>query len=181
MLRGGRKAFCVGVDPAVFVAQRAPFALVPEHVVRSVAARFGHLLDTLASLPCPTVAAVEGLAVGGGFELALTCDLRVATATSTFALPELRLGVLPGGGATQRLPRLVGPAKAKDLILTGRRLSGESAAALGLVDEVVERRQVRRRAAELAVGLAGSGRWHALRGLLHPQAIARANPAQNWK
>lgn len=163
VVRGGGKAFCVGVDPTVFVAERSPFALADDDVVRSVAARFGRLLAVLAGLPCPTVAAVAGAALGGGFELALACDVRVAADTATFALPELRLGVLPGGGATQRLPRLVGSARAKDLILTGRRLSGEAAGALGLVEHVVERRQVLPRAHQVAVELAATGRWRAAR------------------
>ena len=96
----------------------------------------------MATLPCPTVAAIVGPALGGGLELALVCDVRVAAATATLAMPEVRLGVLPGGGATQRLPRLLGTARAKDLLLTGRRISGAEAQAWGLVDHVVERPDV---------------------------------------
>lgn len=167
VLRGGPKAFCVGVDPMVFVARRTPFALVEPAEAGAVVSRFGLLLSRLSTLPCPTVAAVVGPALGGGFELALACDVRVAAPTTTFALPEVRLGLLPGGGATQRLTRFVGPAITKDLVLTGRRLRGEDAAALGLVAHLVDRSEVRPRAAEAARAAAADGAWRLVR--------------QNWK
>lgn len=92
----------------------------------------------LAALPMPTVAAVDGLALGGGMELALACDVRVASASgASFAAPEARLGVIPGAGGTQRLPRVVGSSRAKELIFTGRRVAGAEAGMIGLVDHVV--------------------------------------------
>ncbi|OWY63063.1 hypothetical protein B7486_55105, partial [cyanobacterium TDX16] len=156
----------VGVDPAAFVASSEPFALVDDATVRSVAGRFATLLDSLRRLPCPTVAAIVGPAFGGGFELALACDLRVAATTSSFALPELRLGVLPGGGATQRLPRLVGAPRTKELLLTGRRMSGIEAQARGVVDVLVPRERVLSEAHAAASHLAGSTRWRLARQLL---------------
>jgi enoyl-CoA hydratase/carnithine racemase len=81
---------------------------------------------------------VNGVALGGGCELALACDLRVASAGARFGQPEILLGIIPGGGGTQRLARLVGPARAKDLIFTGRAIDAAEAAAIGLVDRVVD-------------------------------------------
>ena len=89
-----------------------------------------------ASLSCPTVAAVDGVALGGGLELALACDLRVGGPLLSVALPETRLAIIPGAGGTQRLPLLVGPARAKDLILTGRRVDQQEAWRLGLIDRL---------------------------------------------
>ena len=92
----------------------------------------------LAGLPVPTVAAITGYALGGGCELALACDFRVCAADAKLGQPEILLGIIPGAGGTQRLSRLVGPAKAKDLIFSGRFVGAAEALAIGLVDEVVE-------------------------------------------
>lgn len=115
---------------------------------------FAHLLrdsfEAVASLPQPVVAAVSGVALGGGCELALACDHRVASNQLRIGQPEIRLGVVPAAGGTQRLPRLVGPSVAKDLLLTGRSLDAQQALAVGLVDEVVESQQVISRARQWA-------------------------------
>ncbi|MDP3711928.1 MAG: enoyl-CoA hydratase-related protein [Mycobacteriales bacterium] len=94
-------------------------------------------LRVVATLPKPVVAAVTGYALGGGFELALTADFRVLGERAKVGVPEITLGVIPGAGGTQRLPRLVGPAKAKDLIFSGRHVAADEALALGLADRVV--------------------------------------------
>ncbi|MER7455441.1 enoyl-CoA hydratase/isomerase family protein [Micromonospora sp. NPDC126480] len=91
----------------------------------------------IRALPMPTVAAVDGPALGGGAELAYACDLRVCTARAVFGQPEIRLGILAGAGATHRLPALVGEARAKELLFTGRRVDAEEAARIGLVNRVV--------------------------------------------
>ena len=91
----------------------------------------------MADILKPTVAAITGFALGGGYELALCCDRRIAAYDAKVGLPEILLGIIPGAGGTQRLPRLIGPARAKELIYTGRFVGAEEALRIGLVDEVV--------------------------------------------
>lgn len=98
---------------------------------------FRRAFDGLAAIPRPVIAAVSGYALGGGLEAALACDFRLATESATLGLPEAKLGVFPAGGGTQRLTRLVGPARAKDLIWTGRNIRPGEALVMGLVDRVV--------------------------------------------
>jgi enoyl-CoA hydratase/carnithine racemase len=121
---------------------------------RAIGAGFTRALDSLASFPRATIAAVAGFALGGGCELALACDFRIASDTARFGQPEILLGIIPGGGGTQRLSRLVGAARAKDLILTGRQVKPDEALAIGLVDEVVALDAMFDRAIERAAALA---------------------------
>ena len=100
-------------------------------------ARLTNALDALARIPKPVIAAVTGYALGGGCELALTADFRVSADNAKWGQPEILLGIIPGAGGTQRLPRLIGPAKAKDLIYTGRFVDADEALEIGLVDVVV--------------------------------------------
>ncbi len=97
---------------------------------------FRRALDAVAAIPRPVIAAVSGYALGGGLETALACDLRLASESARLGVPEILLGVFPGGGATQRLPRLVGPAKAKEMIWSGRQVRAAEALAMGLVNRV---------------------------------------------
>ncbi len=101
-------------------------------------AQFAEAYDQLATFPMLTIAAINGYALGGGLEAALACDLRIAERHATFGLPEARVGLLPGGGGTQRLPRLVGANWATRMILLGERLDASTALAIGLVDRVVD-------------------------------------------
>ncbi len=141
------KSFCVGAD----LKERNGFTDAQLMAQRPVARRaYTGILD----LPMPAVAAVDGFALGGGFELALACDLIVAGADAVFGLPEVSVGVIPGGGGTQTLVRRVGPAKAADLIYTARRLSAAQALAFGAVDRCVDAGQAREAALELALGIA---------------------------
>ncbi len=111
---------------------------------------FRSTLDALAGLQRLTIAAVNGVALGGGCELALACDLRIAASDARFGQPEILLGIIPGGGATQRLARAVGAARAKELILTGRQIGAGEALEIGLVQRVVEPAAVLDTALELA-------------------------------
>lgn len=149
---GGPRIFAAGADVKEFIDPAS--ALPSSERAALVGAAFRGALDALASLPVPTVAAVNGYALGGGCELALACDLRVAGRDARFGQPEILLGIIPGGGGTQRLGRLIGPARAKDLVLTGRQVDAEEAYRLGLVDRVVEAEEALDRALELAAGLA---------------------------
>jgi enoyl-CoA hydratase len=131
---GGPRIFAAGADVNEFVDEAAGRPS-PERA-RLVAGRFRRALDAVAALPVPTIAAVDGYALGGGCELALACDLRVAAPNARFGQPEILLGIIPGGGGTQRLTRLVGPARSKDLILTGRQVGAEEALRIGLADRL---------------------------------------------
>lgn len=125
------RAFCVGAD----LKERNAFTDADLLAQRPVArAAYTGVLE----LPVPSIAAVHGFALGGGFELALSCDLIVADATAVVGLPEVSVGVIPGGGGTQLLPRRVGAARAAELVFTARRLRAAEARELGLVDELVE-------------------------------------------
>jgi enoyl-CoA hydratase/carnithine racemase len=145
----GEKAFCVGAD----LKERQ--GLDDAGWMRNRILMRG-LFDSLRALPQPTIASVFGYALGGGFELALNCDLIVASDDAVFGLPEVRVGIVPGGGGTQALVRRLGPARAKDLIFTGRRIGAEEALALGLVARVVERAALENATMELAREICGS-------------------------
>lgn len=124
----------------------------------NVVGRLHEIFDRLERLPQPTFAAIEGAAVGGGTELAMACTFRVAGRSSKLGLPEVRLGLIPGGGGTQRLPRLVGDATALELILTGRVLTADEAHELGLVHRVVDVGQALPSAVEWATEVAQNPR-----------------------
>lgn len=124
------KVFCAGAD----LKERLS---MPEDQVAPFVSRLRNAFDSLAQLPIPTIASIDGVALGGGLELALACDIRVASAKATLGLPETNLAIIPGAGGTQRLPRVVGVSTAKQLIFTGARLNGTEAEKIGLVNEVV--------------------------------------------
>lgn len=146
----GDRAFSAGSDVGEFEAQRGPAGRARHELEQRVSTR-------LAELPMPTIAAIEGNALGGGLELALACDLRIASSRARLGLPEVHLAVTPGSGGTQRLPRVVGVARAKELILTGRILTAAEAAAIGLVHEVVPAGEARSRADAVAEEIAARG------------------------
>jgi enoyl-CoA hydratase/carnithine racemase len=145
----GQRAFCAGAD----LKQRAGF---DDHgwFVQREAFRRG--FAAVRRCPLPTVAAVFGFALGGGAELALSCDLVVAADDAVFGLPEVRLGLVPAGGGTQLLVRRVGRSAAKDLVLTGRRVDAVEARRLGLADRVVPRAELPAAARALAAGMAAN-------------------------
>ena len=130
---------------------------------------FHALTDLIASVEKPVIAAINGLCMGGGFELSLACDLRVAgTAVTAIGLPETRIGIFPGGGGTQRLPRIIGEAKALEMILRGLTVTGPSAHEIGMVHEVVD--DPLARALEIAAELASRG----AEGLAQAKRLTRA-------
>jgi enoyl-CoA hydratase len=146
----GDQAFCAGAD------------LKERNGMSDEAWRAQHVVFEQAALrilrcPIPVIAAVEGAALGGGCELALLADFIVAGATAVFGLPETTLGIFPGIGGTQLLPRMVGTPLAKELIFTGRRLAADEARAAGLVNHVVPAGQARDKAAEIAAAIAANG------------------------
>jgi len=146
----GERAFSVGSNVKEFEAYRALGGSEPFQLEARVAQR-------LAGLPMPTIAAIEGDALGGGLELALCCDLRVAAEHVTLGLPEVRLAVTPSTGGTQRLPRIVGEARARELLLTGRIIDAAAAERIGLVNEVVPRGRAVARAREIGEEIAERG------------------------
>ena len=145
VVTGGERHFAAGADLKVFAnpstrqAQGDAFRLA---------------FAALETVPCPTLAAVNGFALGGGAELAICCDFRIAGEGAVFGQPEVLLGIIPGGGATQRLARLVGVTKAKELIWSGKPLTSAEALAIGWADEIVPDSETLERAIELATGFA---------------------------
>ncbi|MEK8072073.1 enoyl-CoA hydratase/isomerase family protein [Rhodococcoides navarretei] len=127
---GGEKVFAAGADIKEMVAMSAS-------EMAEIAGDLQSALGSLSTIPKPVVAAVTGYALGGGLEVALGADRRIAGDNAKFGVPEVLLGVIPGGGGTQRLARLVGPSRAKDMVFTGRFVGAEEALRIGLVDEVV--------------------------------------------
>jgi len=146
----GERAFSVGSNVKEFEAHRGPQGRARFELEARVAQR-------LASLAMPTIAAIEGSALGGGLEIALCCDLRIAGESAQLGLPEVRLAVTPGTGGTQRLPRVVGLARAKELLLTGRILSAREAERMALVNEVVPAGGAVDRAREIGAEIAERG------------------------
>ena len=159
---GGDKAFCAGAD----LKERLTMS---ETEVRSYLSAIRRLLSKIEELPLPVIAAINGFALGGGTELALACDLRIAVTNATLGLTETRFAIIPGAGGTQRLPRLIGVPLAKELIYTGRQLSAQEALAKGLVNRLVARSKLMEVGLELAGEIAQAG----------PIAVAQAKFAIN--
>uniref|UniRef100_A0A8D0VRL3 Enoyl-CoA hydratase domain containing 2 n=1 Tax=Sus scrofa TaxID=9823 RepID=A0A8D0VRL3_PIG len=144
---GVKGVFCAGAD----LKEREQMS---EAEVGVFVQRLRGLMNEIAAFPAPTIAAMDGFALGGGLELALACDLRVAASSAVMGLIETTRGLLPGAGGTQRLPRCLGVALAKELIFTGRRLSGMQAQALGLVNHAVAQNEEGNAAYHRALALA---------------------------
>lgn len=172
ILHGSGRAFAAGADIDLYQG-------TPSQEIRRFMDLGRRALDAVATCPKPVIAAVHGYALGGGFELAIACDLIVAAESTRLGLPEVTLGLLPGGGGTQRLPRLVGRLRANDLLMTGRSLTAAEALEWGLVNRVapdggvvdaaVNLAEVIARRAPLAVGM---GKRLVQEGLEQPLAVA---------
>lgn len=158
----GEKAFCVGAD----LKERKQ---LPQEQVINAVQSIGQTVANLETLPQPVLAAINGAAFGGGLELALACDIRLAAKNISLGLTETSLGIIPGAGGTQRLARLIGISKAKELIYTSRRISSEAAKDLGIVDHVVERDNLLASTIELANEMVKNG----------PLALIQAKKAIN--
>ncbi|MBN2254265.1 MAG: enoyl-CoA hydratase/isomerase family protein [Deltaproteobacteria bacterium] len=148
ILTGTGKAFVAGADIKSF----------PDLTQETAKARLKKtrvLYQQMEDFTRPVICAVNGFCLGGGLELAMTCDIRIAATTAQFGQPEINLGIIPGGGGTQRLPRLVGSGIAKELIYTGQFISAERAEAIGLVNKVVEPEDLMTEAKKMANRIAG--------------------------
>jgi enoyl-CoA hydratase len=156
VVTGGERIFAAGADISEF---GGPDEAGP------ISRNIHEALDALAAVPRLVIAAVAGYALGGGCELALACDYRIASTRAVFGQPEILLGIIPGGGGTQRLARTVGASKAKELMMSGRQVDATEALRIGLADEVVEHEQLHERAFALAAELA--------RGALASQALVK--------
>jgi len=147
VVTGGDRVFSAGAEISEFGGPKE---------AREIGGLFRDALGAIAGIPRFTIAAITGVALGGGCELALACDWRIAADNARLGQPEVLLGIIPGGGGTQRLPRLIGPAKAKEIMVTGRQVLADEALRIGLVDEVVPAGEVESRAlakaAEVAAG-----------------------------
>jgi len=143
----GDRFFCAGMDLKESGRQETSLA-------RRERLRSSRDIELLAALPLPTIAAINGYALGGGLEMALACDLRVVAEEAQVGLPEIAHGLVPGGGGTQRLPRLIGVSRTLELLYTSRRLSGREAVSLGVATECVPRAQLPATAGQLASRIA---------------------------
>jgi enoyl-CoA hydratase/carnithine racemase len=146
----GDRAFCAGAD----LKERT--TLSPDRV-REFILMQRNLFTAVEDLSKPVIAAVNGMALGGGTELALACDIRIAADTARMGLTETRLAIIPGGGGTQRLPRMVGRAKAKELIFTGRRVDAAEALSIGLVNRICAREALMEECLQMAAMICDAG------------------------
>lgn len=156
VITGGERIFAAGANIAEFGGPDEAKVIGPA---------FHRTLDAVAAIPRFVIAAVSGYALGGGCELALACDYRIASEKAVFGQPEILLGIIPGGGGTQRLPRVVGPSRAKEMMITGRQVKADEAFRIGLADEVVAHESLTERARTLAAEIA--------RGALVSQSLVK--------
>jgi len=159
----GQKAFCAGAD----LKERVTF---DEQQVKDFISTIRNLFTSIEFLNKPVIAAVNGVALGGGTELTLACDIRIAASNASMGLTETRLAIIPGAGGTQRLPRIIGRGKAKELIFTGRRVNAREALQIGLVNQVCEQDDLMEECLKMAAMICETG----------PIAIEQAKYAINY-
>lgn len=154
ILTGAGRAFCAGLD--------IKEAANPEYLLTSLTFKntceavqyFRDIFSLYHSLPVPVIAAINGVCIGGGMEIALACDIRLACDTAVFSIPEVSYGIIPDCGGTQRLPRVVGPGRARELIYTGRKIDAAEALRIGLVDHIYPVDQLMTNAKKLSAEIA---------------------------
>ncbi len=154
LIRGAGKGFSAGIDVSSFMQLPGQYGDDWLHCMRTITDDFQRTLTSLERLELPTIALIHGHCLGLGMELALACDFRIAAAGARLGLPESRLGLIPDVGGTTRLTRLVGPARAKELIMTGRQIDAELAASWGIVNRVVPADELQKAGRELVAELA---------------------------
>lgn len=159
----GQKAFCAGAD----LKERTTYS---EIQVKTFIFTIRNLFTSIENLNKPVIAAINGVALGGGTELALACDIRIASMNALMGLTETRLAIIPGAGGTQRLPRLIGRGKAKELIFTGRRVDAQEALQIGLVNQICEQESLLDECLKMAAMICEAG----------PIAIEQAKYAINY-
>jgi enoyl-CoA hydratase/carnithine racemase len=159
----GQKAFCAGAD----LKERTTYS---ELQVKTFIFTIRNLFTSIEHLSKPVIAAINGVALGGGTELALACDIRIASMNALMGLTETRLAIIPGAGGTQRLPRLIGRGKAKELIFTGRRVDAREALQIGLVNQICEQESLLDECLKMAAMICEAG----------PIAIEQAKYAINY-
>jgi enoyl-CoA hydratase/carnithine racemase len=159
----GQKAFCAGAD----LKERTTYS---EPQVKTFIFTIRNLFTSIENLNKPVIAAINGVALGGGTELALACDIRIASMNALMGLTETRLAIIPGAGGTQRLPRLIGRGKAKELIFTGRRVDAQEALQIGLVNQICEQESLLDECLKMAALICEAG----------PIAIEQAKYAINY-
>jgi enoyl-CoA hydratase/carnithine racemase len=159
----GQKAFCAGAD----LKERTTYS---EPQVKTFIFTIRNLFTSIENLNKPVIAAINGVALGGGTELALACDIRIASMNALMGLTETRLAIIPGAGGTQRLPRLIGRGKAKELIFTGRRVDAQEALQIGLVNQICEQESLLDECLKMAAMICEAG----------PIAIEQAKYAINY-
>jgi len=159
----GQKAFCAGAD----LKERTTYS---ESQVKTFIFTIRNLFTSIENLNKPVMAAINGVALGGGTELALACDIRIASMNALMGLTETRLAIIPGAGGTQRLPRLIGRGKAKELIFTGRRVDAQEALQIGLVNQICEQESLLDECLKMAAMICEAG----------PIAIEQAKYAINY-
>lgn len=159
----GQKAFCAGAD----LKERTTYS---EIQVKTFIFTIRNLFTSIENLNKPVIAAINGVALGGGTELALACDIRIASMNALMGLTETRFAIIPGAGGTQRLPRLIGRGKAKELIFTGRRVDAQEALQIGLVNQICEQESLLDECLKMAAMICEAG----------PIAIEQAKYAINY-
>lgn len=169
ILTGAGRAFCAGLDVKALASPEKMFSGLAFRDAFEGVQYFRGVFSMYESLFVPAIAAINGPCIGGGMEIALACDIRLASENAIFAIPEVTYGIIPDCGGTQRLPRIIGPGRARDLIFTGRKIDATEACRIGLVDYVYPHDQLMAEARKLAEKIAA----------LPPTAVQAAKRALN--